>query len=122
MIHHSPEYFADLRRKANANLATPAKERRARLERERAAARAAARAADQAHRATQRAHVAYLRDERTRLRAELTDLDATEADIRADSFYNRDPATLQGALEELDSMRNTLSARIARLDSDLRRS
>lgn len=111
--HRDADYWARLRREANANLATPAKERRARQERERATRKAAEDA--------QRAHVAYLRDERTRLRAELNDLDATEADIRADSFYNADPATLQGALEEIESMRERLSDRIARIDSALRR-
>lgn len=104
-------------RAANANLSITAQQRKL------ADAYGAAqrKAADAAWRATQRGHVAHLRAERDTLRADLKNLPLVVQDIEADSFYTADPARLQGALEELDYQRETLTARLARVESDLRR-
>ena len=112
----SPSRSLDQVRAVNANLTVDAQQRRLRdtYAQDR-------KAADAERRATHRSHVAYLRSERDRLRADLRDWDNVEADIRADSHYNADPARLQGALEELESMRETKTARLARITSDLRR-
>ena len=115
-LQSKEEYFAELRRKANANLSVSARERRAKADE---AARRKAERADA--KAAQRAHVAFLRDERARLRTDLKGLDDSEADVRADSFFNSDPGRLQGALEEIDALRDSLNARIWRIESDLRR-
>lgn len=78
-------------------------------------------AEEAAWRETQRAHAAHLRFERDTLRRDLNNLPLVVQDIEADSFYTADPARLQGALEELDYQRETMTARLARVESDLRR-
>lgn len=103
-------------RAAQANLNSSEAQRRTtdRLYREAAIERAKGAAA------TRRAHKAALRNEIKQLRNALAALPAVEDDLRGDSFY-ADPATLQGALEELDSQRECITNRLARVESDLRR-
>ena len=113
----SPSRSLDQVRAVNANLTTSPTQYRAAEDR-RSAER---KAADAERRATHRSHVAYLRAERDGLRADLRAWDNVEADIRADPFFASAPATLQGALEELESMRETKTARLDRITSDLRR-
>ena len=107
--------FTELRRRANENLKlTPAQRRK------RDRDLRAARVAEEVARLTaRRDEKRAARDTLARLRGEFDDLDAAEADIRADSFYTSDAGRLQGALEEIDSMRDSLATRIHKLDCRL---
>lgn len=111
------EYHAELRRRANANLALTPAQRRAHGRQAKDRARERVAAAER----TRKAHIAYLKLERDDLRAKLADVPAMIEDARQGSLGSDDPDAVQGMLEEIESMREQWQARLWRVEADLRR-